>query len=121
MRTTFVGLDGDTTIKDVFGILYQASPKPEGIVVTNGNQKLVGVVYTKDIIDSDSLAVLKDLVTERKFVYPEVDFNQVISLFGRYNLRVLPVVDKNKIPIGVISAGVVLAKIEEKTKTDEII
>jgi Mg/Co/Ni transporter MgtE len=60
-------------------------------------------------------------VTERIFVYPDVDFNQVINLFGRYNLRLLPVVDKNKVPIGVISTGIVLAKIEEKTKADEII
>jgi magnesium transporter len=121
MRTTFISLDGNTTIKEVFGILYETPVKPEGIVVTNGNQKLVGVVYTKDIIDSDSLALLKDLVTERKFVHPDVDFNQVINLFGRYNLRLLPVVDKNKVPIGVISAGIVLAKIEERTKADEII
>jgi magnesium transporter len=105
----------------LFGVLYKAPSKPEGIVVTNGDQKLVGVVYTKDIIDCDSLALLKDIVTERKFVYPDVDFNQVINLFGRYNLRLLPVVDKNKVPIGVISAGIVLAKIEERTKVDEII
>ena len=121
MRTTFISLDGATTIKELFGILYKSPTKPEGIVVTNGDQKLVGVIYTKDIIDCDSLALLKDLVTERKFVYPDFDFNQVINLFGRYNLRLLPVVDKNKVPIGVISAGIVLAKIEEKTKTDEII
>jgi Mg/Co/Ni transporter MgtE len=67
------------------------------------------------------LAILKDLVTERKFVYPQTDFNQVISLFGRYNLRALPVVDKDKKPIGVVTAGIVLSKIEEKTQTDEII
>jgi magnesium transporter len=121
MRTTFVSLDGDLTVKEAFGRLYDTPSKPEGIVVTNGNQKLLGVIYTKDILDSDSLALLKDLVTERKFVYPETDFNQVIKLFGRYNLRLLPVVDKNKVPTGVISAGIVLAKIEERTKTDEII
>jgi magnesium transporter len=121
MRTTFISLDGATTVKELFVTLYKAPSKPEGIVITNGEQKLVGVIYTKDIIDSDSLALLKDLVTERKFVYPDVDFNQVINLFGRYNLRLLPVVDRNKVPIGVISAGVVLAKIEEITKTDEII
>lgn len=121
MRTTFTCLDGAITVKEVFSLLYKAPSKPEGIVVTNGDKKVVGVVYTKDIIDCDSLALLKDLVTERKFVYPDVDFNQVINLFGRYNLRLLPVVDKNKVPIGVISAGIVLAKIEEKTRTDEII
>ena len=121
MRTTFTSFDGDLTVKEAFTQLYQTSVKPEGIVVTNGNQKLVGVVYTKDILDSDSLALLKDLVTERKFISPETDFNQVIKLFGRYNLRLLPVVDKDRVPIGVISAGIVLAKVEEKTKTDEVI
>jgi magnesium transporter len=101
--------------------LYKLTPKPETIVVTNGNEKLVGIIYTKDILDSDSLAILKDLVTERKFVYPQTDFNKVISLFGRYNLRSLPVVDKDKKPLGIVTVGIVLSRIEEKTQTDEII
>jgi len=121
MRTGFVSLDGNTTVKETFNTLYKLTPKPEAIVVTNGNEKLVGVIYTKDILDSDSLAILKDLVTERKFVAPQTDFNQVISLFGRYNLRALPVVDKDKKPIGVITVGIVLSKIEERTQTDEFI
>ena len=89
MRTTFTSFDGNLTVKEAFSQLYQDPAKPEGIVVTNGNQKLVGVIYLKDILDSDSLALLKDLVTERKFIYPEADFNQIIKLFGRYNLRAL--------------------------------
>jgi magnesium transporter len=121
MRTGFIGLDGNTTVKETFSILYKLTPKPEAIVVTNGNGKLVGTIHTKDILDSDSLAILKDLVTERKFVYPETDFNEVISLFGRYNLRALPVVDKERVPIGIVTVGIVLSKIEEKTQTDEII
>ena len=83
-------LDGNTTVKETFNSLYKLVPKPEAIVVTNGNGRLVGTIYTKDILDSDSLAILKDIVTERKFVYPEADFNQVIRLFGRYNLRAFP-------------------------------
>lgn len=121
MRTGFISLDGETTVKETFNTLYKLVPKPEAIVITNGNGRLVGVVYTKDILDSDSLATLKDLVTERKFVTPETDFNQVISLFGRYNLRALPVVDKDKKPLGVITAGIVLSRIEERTQIDEII
>jgi CBS domain-containing protein len=121
MRTGFVSLDGGTTVKETYNALYKLTPKPEAIVVTNGNQRLVGIVYTKDILDSDSLAVLKDIVSERKFVFPETDFNEVISLFGRYNLRALPVVDKDRKPIGVITAGIVLSRIEERTQTDEII
>lgn len=121
MRTGFISFDGNTTIKEAYNTLYSIKPKPEAIVVTNGNQKLVGTVRVKDILDIDSLAQLKDVVTERKFVYPESDFNKIISLFGRYNLRALPVVDKDKKPIGVITAGIVLSKIEERTKIDEYI
>ncbi|MEK7160138.1 MAG: CBS domain-containing protein [Patescibacteria group bacterium] len=119
MRTGFVSFDGNITIKEAYNNLYKNTPKPEAIVVTNGNQKLIGIVYVKDILDIDSLALLKDVVTERKFVYPETDFNLVIKLFGRYNLRLLPVIDKEKKPIGVITAGIVLSKIEEKTREDE--
>jgi Mg/Co/Ni transporter MgtE len=121
MRTGFISLDGNTTVKETFNVLYKLTPKPEAIIVTNGNSKLAGIIYTKDILDVDSLAILKDLISERKFVYPQADFNQVISLFGRYNLRVLPVVDKDKKPIGIVTAGIVLSRIEEKTQTDEII
>ena len=119
MRTGFVAFDGNVTVKEAYNSLYKNKSKPEAIIVTNGNQKLVGTVPVKDMLDIDSLAILKDVVTERKFVYPEVDFNQVIKLFGQYNLRVLPIVDKDKKPIGVITAGIVLSKIEERTREDE--
>lgn len=121
MRTGFVSFDGNTTVKEAYNSLYKDTPKPEAIIVTNGNSKLVGTVRVKDILDIDSLALLKDVVSERKFVYPSADFNQVISLFGRYNLRLLPVVDKEKKPIGVITAGIVLSKIEERTRQDEFV
>lgn len=120
MRTGFISFDGNITIKEAYNSLYKNTPKPEAIVVTNGNQKLVGIVHVKDILDIDSLALLKDVVTERKFVYPETDFNQVIKLFGRYNLRLLPVIDKEKKPIGVVTAGIVLSRVEEKTRENEI-
>lgn len=121
MRTGFISFDADTTVKEAYNSLYRQKPKPEAILVTNGNQRLVGILYIKDILDIDSLALLKDVITERKFVYPETDFNSVISLFGRYNLRLLPVIDKEKKPIGVITAGIVLSLIEERTRTSEFI
>lgn len=119
MRTGFVSFDGNVTVKEAYNSLYKQAPKPEAILVTNGNQKLVGIIYVKDILDIDSLALLKDIVSEKKFVYPDVDFNHVIKLFGQYNLRVLPVVDREKKPIGVITAGIVLSKVEEQTRENE--
>ena len=120
MRTGFISFDGNITVKEAYNSLYTYAPKPEAIIVTNGNGRLVGTVNVKDILDIDSLALLKDIVSERKFVFPDTNFNQVISVFGRYNLRVLPVIDKEKKPIGVVTAGIVLSKIEERTKENEL-
>lgn len=116
-RTTFWKFDGNLTVKEAYNKLFQKSPKPEAVVVTNGNEKFVGTFYTKDLLDSDSLALLKDIVTEKKFVYPDVGINHLIAIFSKYNLRILPVVDKDKKPIGVVRIDSILEKIEERIKT----
>lgn len=121
MNVIYYSVDGDKTVKEVYNELYNQTPKPETILVTNGNSKLVGILYTKDILDCDSLALVKDIVSERKFVYPDVDLNRIIKIFSQYNLRILPVVDKEKRPIGAVTVDTVLSKIEEKTQEDEAI
>ncbi len=121
MRTTFWKFDGNLTVKEVYNELYSISPKPETIVVTNGKERYVGIIYTKDLLDSDSLSYLKDIVHERKFLYPEVGIKELISLFSKYNLRALPVLDKEKRPIGLIKIDSILEKIEEQTRSDEFI
>jgi len=121
MRTTFWKFDGDLTVKEAYNRLFEKFPKPEAIIVTNGNERYVGTIYTKDILDSDSLSQLKDIVSERKFVYPNVNINHLVELFARYNLRTLPVVDKDKKPIGVVRIDIVLEKIAEGLRKDELI
>lgn len=121
MRTTFWKFDGNTTVKEAYNQLYSFNPKPETLVITNGKEKLVGVIYTKDLLDSDSLSLLKDIVAERKFVHPDVSINDLIILFSKYNLRALPVVDKDKKPIGLVKIDTILQKVEERTRNDEYI
>lgn len=121
MNVIYYSVDGNKTVKEVYNELYNQTPKPETILVTNGNNKLVGILYTKDILDCDSLALAKDIVSERKFVYANVDLNQIIKIFSQYNLRILPVVDKEKKPIGTVTVDTVLSKIEERTRQNEFI
>jgi len=121
MNVIYYSVDGDKTVKEVYNELFNQTPKPETILVTNGNSKLVGVLYTKDILDCDPLALAKDIVSERKFVYPNVDLNQIIKIFSQYNLRILPVVDKEKKPIGTVTVDTILSKIEERVRANEAI
>lgn len=121
MRTTFWKFDGDLTVKEAYNRLFEQEPKPEALVITNGNERFIGTVYTKDLLDSDSLAQLKDIVSERKFVYPNVNINNLVDVFAKYNLRTLPVVDKDKKPIGVVRIDIILEKIRERMREDELI
>ena len=121
MNIIYYSVDGNKTVKEIYNELYNQTPKPETVLVTMENSKLVGILYTKDILDCDALALAKDIVSERKFVYPNVDLNQIIKIFSQYNLRILPVVDKEKKPIGTITIDAVLGKIEERIGINEAI
>ena len=120
MNPNFPGFDGEATVKEVLFALRDLK-KPEVIVVTNGNQKLVGLVYVKDLVGLDSLAKLKDIVTERKFINPRVGFRELVKIFSQYKLRVIPVVDIDKKPIGIVKIDSVLDKIEESNQDNEFI
>ena len=108
--------DSAKTVKELNSEFLEHKIKPEAILITNGNSKLVGVLYLKDLLNQDPLAILKDIVSERKFVYPSVEFRKILQIFTEYNLRVLPVVDKEKKPIGIITIDAILARIEENNR-----
>jgi len=121
MILDFQSVDGNKTAKEVLAQLSNLSYKPEAILVTNGNEKLIGTLLTKDLVNCDQLAVMKDIISDRKFTYANVNFSQILKIFSQYHLRLLPVVDKDKKPIGVISIDAVLGNIEERQEENETI
>ena len=119
MLLNFYQVDGEKTVKEILSQLPSDRRKPEAIVITNGNNKLVGILYAKELLNVDPLAQLKDIVSERKFVNPHLDFKKILRVFSQYNLRILPVVDKEKIPIGIITIDTILSRIEEENRENE--
>lgn len=115
MRLSFFAVNGEITVKEAIKLLSPHSAVPETVIVTNGNDKISGIVYTKDFIRTDPLAQLKDIIIDRKFVYPNASFDMIMKIFSQYNLRVLPVVDKEKKPIGIVVIDDILRIIEEAT------
>jgi magnesium transporter len=114
MRISFVSISGDLTVKEVMKFLQQDQSVPETLVVTGDNGKLVGVISTKDLIPVDPLAKLKDIIRDRKFVNTSITIEEVFDLFTEYNLRSLPVVDKDKNPLGLILIDDLLRAVEEQ-------
>ncbi|MGH7245560.1 MAG: magnesium transporter MgtE N-terminal domain-containing protein [Candidatus Levyibacteriota bacterium] len=119
MRVSLFALDGDITVKEVLQKILDRQTIPETIIVNNGGGKISGTLYTKDLLAVDKLAKLKDIITERKFIYPEASMYDIVKLFSQYNLRAIPVVDKDKKPIGIVVIDDVLRAIEEGNDKNE--
>jgi len=121
MRPNFFAVKKDKTAKEVSKYFSMDNNPPEAIVVINGNDRFVGVVHTKDLVGIDPLVLMNDIIRDRKFVYTDLHFWNIFSLFAEYNLRLLPVVDKDKKPIGIIVLDDLLKALEEKKEKDETV
>jgi magnesium transporter len=119
MDILFYQIDGNTTVKELLTDLNTQNIKPESLVVTNGNKRMLGILDSKILVNMDPLALLKDLVSQKKFVYSHASFHQVLKLFSQYNLRMLPVINSEKQVIGVIKIDQILQMLEERQIKDE--
>ncbi len=119
MHPHYFGVNAEKTVKEVTRLLMLHTNPPETIIVTNGNERFVGVAHTKDLFSSDPLASLRDVVKDKKFVHEDVHFATIFKLFAEYNLRSLPVVDKERKPLGIIVIDDLLKAVEEQKERDE--
>jgi len=114
MRLSFFAVDKETLAKELVKQLSKRTSIPEAILITNSEERFLGVMYAKDLLRTDSLAKVQDCIAEKKYVYPQTDISDILELFAQYNLRVLPVVDKEKKPIGIITIDDLIREIEEE-------
>lgn len=119
MDTMFYQTDENITVKELLADFAAQSIKPESIVITTGNKKFVGTLDARILVNMDSLALLKDLVFQKKFVYSHASFFQILKLFSQYNLRILPVINSEKQVIGIIKIDHILQLLEERELRDE--
>jgi len=120
MHPHFFAMNVEKSVKETIKILSMHSPL-ETIIVTNGNDRFFGTVYVKDLFSVDSLLLIRDVVRDKKFVFENVKFSDIFRLFSEYNLRTLPVVDKDKRPIGIILIDDLLKALEEQKEHDDTI
>lgn len=121
MELTYLSFNGEKTVKEILSLIMEQKIKAEALIVTNGKDKFSGIVYLKSLLTVDPLALLKDIISEKKFVFLNANFAQILRIFAQYNLHILPVVDKDKKVLGVISIDNILAKIEEQKEKNDIL
>lgn len=123
MSPRFARLRADMTVDEAIRYLRaQARAKVETIYyafVLDHSQRLQGIVSFRDLFAASGSAPVfqvmeRDLVT----VAPEQDQEEVASLFARYDLAVIPVVDAEGVMRGIITVDDVVDVVQEEATRD---
>jgi CBS domain-containing protein len=112
---------GTTTIGEMILFFSKQQYAPETIIVVDKENKLIGTLGTRALLNNGKRSRLQDLVRKKYYVYEDTPFSQVLRVFAEYNLRLLPVVDKDRKVIGAIPVDSVLAKIQEGEEKEDAI
>lgn len=121
MTTEYITLYGTLTLAQAIQKIKELSPKTElidTIFVMDDNKRLEGVVDLRDILINDENKTLNEISNKNfKFVEPEVDQEEVANMASKYDLNVIPVVNKNMTMLGIITIDdIVDVMAEEQTE-----
>lgn len=114
MEDTFYKTTEHRTMGEVLGELSKLQVQPEGIIVVDKDQKLIGQVQANELINASPSLPIQQLITEPFSVREDDSFTDIFQKFAHYNLRILPVVNSDNHVMGVISIDAVLRRIEEE-------
>ena len=121
MTTEFIIFKQDMTIKDTLKEIKKMAPKNElldTLFISDNTRKVVGTVELRDVLINDNDTILSDISSKNFIsVEPEVDQEEVAAMFRKYDLTVLPVVNKKQIILGIITVDDVMdVMVEEQTE-----
>ncbi|MBN3038582.1 MAG: magnesium transporter [Candidatus Omnitrophica bacterium] len=122
MTTEYISLTPELTVAEASEIIKLAAPKKETIYytyVTDQQEKLIGFVSLKDIFLSDPTAPIKKIMN-RKVIKAQAyqDQEEVARTVRKYNLLALPVIDKDKKLVGIVTVDDILDVVRDENTED---
>ncbi len=122
MTTEYIAISGERTIKQAMDKIKEIGPRTEvieTIFVVDSSRRLVGIADLRDILISDDDEILKS-ITDTEYIYcdPETDQEEVSRLVSKYDLKVIPVINKRKALLGIITVDDIIDVIEEEHTED---
>ncbi len=122
MQTELVNVTADATVRDTIDWIRLIADEVEDfyqIFVTDYEDKLLGVVTLKDLVLANHSTLISDIMQPPEVtVTPEVDQEKVAEIFEKYDIVVLPVVNKEGVLLGRITADDVIDVINEEASED---
>ena len=122
MEMNVLSLLQDFTVAQSIQILQRLQPDQElhrSIFVTTNKQELVGYILLEDLVLKHPGTKLATIVRPVEFVaYVDEDQQEVAQKMTHYDIMNAPVVDRQNIFLGVISATALVDIIEEESSED---
>lgn len=122
MTTEFLSLKQSLTVREALLKIKEIAPTTEiieSIFITDNLHRLQGIVDLRDILVAPGFMPLADLVENHPFfVYADQDQEEAANLIYKYDLKYLPVVNKNEAILGVITSDDIIEVMEEEHNED---
>lgn len=121
MTTEYIAINSNLIIRDTIKKIKEIAPKTElidTIFVVNRNKELIGTAELRDILVAPEEQKLQEITNEH-FVYvePETDQEEVALIASKYDLTAIPVLNKKKAMLGIITIDdIVDVLVEEQTE-----
>ncbi len=122
MQTELISLDQNCTVKEATEFIRQKAEILENfhnVFVTDEGSRLVGSLPLKKLLLAKELTPLRDIMnTSVHYVHPEIDQEEVATIFRKYDIVSMPVVDHDKRIIGRILVDDILDVMQEEGSED---
>lgn len=122
MNTEFLDFKKEMTVREAFSRIRQRGDDLEdfsNFYVTDKNRILEGTVTIKDMIMAGDEVLIGDIMDE-KVIYATTleDKEEVGSMFSKYDLSAMPVVDNEKRLVGIITVDDAVEVIQDEATED---
>jgi len=122
MTTEYIDLKKDMTVDEAFDRIRLLGVETESIFtcyVIDKKRRLFGVVTVKDLLLSAKDTIIEDIMDENIiFANTFDDKEEVANQFTKYDLFMLPVVDKENRLVGIVTVDDAIDVIEEEATED---
>jgi magnesium transporter len=122
MVPDFIALKEETTVRDAITAIQQKEKDVEMVFylyVVNDYNHLVGVITLRQLVVASPETKLKEIMTTNVVsVHSNMDQEEVAKVVARYNILAVPVVDDNKVLLGIVTVDDVIDIIREEATED---
>ena len=122
MTTEYVDIKKQMTVGEAFDKIRRTGVDKETVYtcyVTDENRRLIGLVTVRDLLLSDYNQVIGDIM-EKNVIYAETlaDKEDVAYMFDHYDFLAIPVVDKERRLVGIVTVDDAIDVLQEENTED---